>query len=100
MKNAKSPGRCWKKLSARRLIRGARRSSKKYSSDCMARKHKMLRHWILDDKGRPVETDLFTWAKWFETAKRIVIQETIAQNRVSTIFLGIDHSFAMEGPPV
>jgi hypothetical protein len=59
-----------------------------------------LKHWILDDKGRPVAVDLFTWAKWFGTADRIVCQETIAQNRVSTIFLGIDHNFDPHGPPI
>ena len=50
--------------------------------------------------GRPVEVDLFTWAKWFGTADRIIAQETIAQNWVSTIFLGIDHNYEMHGPPI
>lgn len=57
-------------------------------------------HWILDDKGRPVKADLMTWAKWFGTADRIVCQETIAQNRISTIFLGIDHNWWDDGPPI
>lgn len=57
-------------------------------------------HWILDDKGRPVRVDLMTWAKWFGTAERIVAQETIAQNWISTIFLGIDHNFGDGGPPI
>jgi hypothetical protein len=59
-----------------------------------------LKHWILDEKGRPVSVDLFTWAKWFGTRERFICQETIAQNRISTIFLGIDHSFAHGGPPI
>ena len=59
-----------------------------------------LKHWILDEKCRPIEVDLFTWAMWFESAKRIVCQETIAQNRISTIFLGIDHDLLGDGPPV
>ena len=58
-----------------------------------------LRHWILDEQGRPVQVDLLTWAKWFGTAKRIVASETIAQNWISTIFLGIDHSFLADGGP-
>lgn len=58
-----------------------------------------LKHWILDEKGRPVQVDLFTWAKWFGTAHRIICHETIAQNRISTIFLGLDHSFG-HGPPI
>jgi len=62
----------------------------------------LLKHWILDDKWRPVQVDLLTWAKWFGSAKRIVCQETIAQNRISTIFLGIDHgpSMFIGGPPI
>jgi len=59
-----------------------------------------LKHWILDDKGRPIEVDLFTWAKWFASAKRVVCQETIAQNRISTIFMGIDHGWLDDGPPI
>ena len=60
----------------------------------------MLKHWILDDKGRPVSVGLLEWAEWFGTAERIIAQETIAQNWISTIFLGIDHDFGMRGPPI
>jgi len=63
-------------------------------------RNKGLEHWILDDKGRPVQVDLLTWAKWFGTADRIICHETIGQNWVSTIFMGIDHSFTHEGPPI
>jgi hypothetical protein len=59
-----------------------------------------LKHWILDKNGRPVAVDLLTWAKWFGTAERIIAQETIAQNWVSTIFLGIDHNYEPHGPPI
>jgi hypothetical protein len=59
-----------------------------------------LKHWILDKNGRPVAVDLLTWAGWFETAERIIAQETIAQNWISTVFLGIDHNFEMRGPPI
>jgi len=64
------------------------------------KRQKWKEHWILDDQARPVQVDLLTWAKWFGTHKRVVCQETIAQNRVSTIFLGIDHSFLEIGPPI
>jgi hypothetical protein len=60
----------------------------------------MLKHWILDEKGRPVQVDLFTWAEWFGTADKTICQETIAQNWVSTIFLGIDHNWVPHGPPI
>lgn len=43
--------------------------------------------------------DLLAWARWFETADRHIGDEQIGACRVSTIFLGIDHSFG-GGPPV
>jgi len=60
------------------------------------------RYYILDDAGEPKPVDIETWAPWFDasvTDRRSVI----AQDRdegpdrveilVSTVFLGIDHSF-------
>jgi hypothetical protein len=59
-----------------------------------------LKHWILDDNGRPIQVDLLTWAKWFGSDKRALAQETVGQNMISTIFLGIDHNWLEIGPPV
>ena len=54
--------------------------------------------FILD--GHEVkECDLMTWAEWYETADRKVARETIGDSDISTVFLGIDHSFG-EGPPL
>jgi len=59
-------------------------------------------NYILKD-GVPVpEPDLMTFATWFETANRTLEQTTVSDEPpivVSTVFLGIDHSFG-EGPPV
>jgi hypothetical protein len=56
--------------------------------------------YILDDNGNAViEPDLMKWAKWFETAKRSLSDETFAESRVSTVFLGLDHAFG-GGPPM
>lgn len=55
--------------------------------------------WIL--KGRtPVQADLMTWSKWFETADRHVANDKIGDVRISTVFLGIDHRFGDDGPPL
>lgn len=57
--------------------------------------------WILDEAGNPVpEPDLLKWAKWFQEAgeKRQVAFDQIGgdpTNSVSTVFLGLDHSFGM-----
>lgn len=65
--------------------------------------------YILKGKKAIKETNLFKWAEWFETADRIVAQNTIEhikgkrwgnigigkieKIKVSTVFLGLDHSF-------
>ena len=64
----------------------------------------MSERYILDSNGDPVaEEDLLTWARWFEDAgkngKRRVDETTIGDSRVSTVFLGLDHSFG-DGPPL
>jgi hypothetical protein len=50
---------------------------------------------------RPIsEPDLMKWARWFETADRHVARTMIGDVRVSTVFLGLDHSFDPKGPPL
>lgn len=45
--------------------------------------------------------DLLTWGKWFETANRHVADDKLPNGiRVSTVFLGLDHRFDDEGPPL
>jgi hypothetical protein len=59
-----------------------------------------LRHWILDGH-EPVAVDLMTWAQWLETANRNVAQTEVAPGVVvSTVFLGLDHRFSGNGPPI
>ena len=63
----------------------------------------MSKFWILDEKGSPVRTDLFTWARWFGTNAKVISQERVGRYQVSTIFLGFDHrplEFDSPGPPV
>jgi len=55
------------------------------------------RHYILKD-GKVVPATLMAWAKWFETSERIVKQEQVGNSKVSTVFLGLDHSFLDEAP--
>jgi hypothetical protein len=52
----------------------------------------MNHHYILEGHT-PVQTDLMTWAKWFETADRVVSNTQIGEWRISTVFLGLDHAF-------
>ena len=60
-----------------------------------------MKQYILNDEREVVpSTDLMDWARWFETADRHVALDTVNGVRVSTVFLGIDHDFTFEGPPL
>jgi hypothetical protein len=54
--------------------------------------------YILQGK-EPVPADLMTWARWYETADRAVAKSDVGPFQVSTVFLGLDHSFG-SGPPM
>ncbi len=55
---------------------------------------------ILKD-GVPVpEPDIYKWAKWFENVdNRRVAWTEVGDVKISTVFLGLDHSF-MRGTPI
>lgn len=56
--------------------------------------------YILDEHGEPqAESDLVVWAVWFENTERHIVNDTFGDARVSTVFLGLDHSFGV-GPPI
>lgn len=56
--------------------------------------------YVLNDQGEPeLCDDVVAWSYWFETADRVVKQDDFGGVMVSTVFLGLDHSFG-EGPPV
>lgn len=57
--------------------------------------------YILDDKGDVIPCDdLMEWAGWFETSKdkRKVAYDEVGDHYVSTVFLGLDHSFGRGEP--
>ena len=56
--------------------------------------------YMLDTNGNPVEApDALTWGKWMQTANRHVAVDEIGPSKVSTVFLGLDHS-CVAGDPV
>ena len=61
--------------------------------------------YILDENKNLVPVDSLTWAKWFETADRVVKSDYLTisvagpQVHVSTVFLGLDHQYG-DGPPL
>lgn len=63
----------------------------------------MIYKYILNGEGNPVpEPDLLRWAEWFESsgARRVAFTQVSDEVKVSTVFLGLDHNFGMQGPPV
>ena len=62
----------------------------------------MIRHWKLAPDGRtPIPCDdAMEWGRWFEDADRVVFQTQVGPYQVSTVFLGLDHSFHEGGLPV
>lgn len=55
--------------------------------------------YILDENRVPVPcNDLMEWGKWLETANRHVAKEMVGDVRVSTVFLGLNHSYGNGAP--
>lgn len=61
----------------------------------------MRAHWYILDGHTPVASDPTAWAIWFEANQdtRVVRQEKVNGAAISTVFLGIDHSYG-DGPPI
>lgn len=58
-------------------------------------------HYIEHEDGSIEAVDLMTWARWFETHDRHVVNDILPDGvRVSTVFLGLDHSFSLNGLPI
>lgn len=54
---------------------------------------------LKDGKPFPV-SDVLEWGRWLKTAKRGVKRTAVGKIVISTVFLGIDHSFGSGGPPI
>lgn len=56
--------------------------------------------YILDKNDKPVPCNSFMkWARWFESADKRVELTKVGELEISTVFLGLDHSWG-DGPPV
>lgn len=54
--------------------------------------------WILDGKTPAPCNDLMEWGEFMGSGNRIVAKDQIGGVRVSTVFLGLDHSFGGHSP--
>ncbi len=58
-------------------------------------------NYILDDNKELVEVDLYTWGKWFEDIEnRRVASTHLDGYHISTVFLGINHSWDESSKPL
>ena len=60
----------------------------------------MLHRYVLEGHEVKEEPDLMTWSSRFEKEDRQVADDMVNGVRVSTVFLGLDHNFGREGPPI
>ena len=59
----------------------------------------LMRHYRLDADHRVVPCSLREWCETFEVSRQVADTETRFY-RVSTVFLGLNHRFHGDGPPV
>lgn len=57
-------------------------------------------NYILEGKTPKPCDNLLKWARWFERADRVVQKTRVGRLEVSTVFLGTDHRFGGNGPPL
>jgi len=54
----------------------------------------MSNHYLLNDEGTAVQCTLQEWSEFFgEGRKKWAVKAEVGDYKVSTFFLGIDHSF-------
>src|SRR5262245_16039881 len=64
-------------------------------------RHFESRWYILDHEHQPVPVDMMTWAQWFARLEsRHVADDRIGDIRISTVFMGLDHSYYDDDPPL
>lgn len=57
--------------------------------------------YTLDANGAPQPaSDILAWGRWFERHARQIAHDFEGPARVSTVFLGLDHRYFGEGPPL
>lgn len=62
-----------------------------------------MKKYILDENHNVVRCDdVLTWARWFEQIDNRTVDQTRVSGDcfVSTVFLGLDHRFIGNGPPL
>lgn len=58
-------------------------------------------YYVLNRKREPVpENSIIKWGRSFNKNRRVALTELPNGGTVSTVFLGLDHRFSGDGPPL
>lgn len=58
------------------------------------------RYYLLNEKKEAIHCTLWEWAAFLESGKNVVIQTRIGEIGISTVFLGLNHNYNSNGPPL
>lgn len=57
-------------------------------------------YYVLDGHEIKTVDSVREWGEFFKKRDRIVAQTSVGESFVSTVFIGIDHNWFDEGPPI
>lgn len=57
-----------------------------------------MEKYVLINKKPVQEPDVMKWGKFMSSSDRIVLQESLGEYLISTVFLGLDHGFLTSEP--
>src|ERR1043166_7122750 len=57
-------------------------------------------HYFLNEDKTYKPCDLFTWANQLEKIEKHVAEHEVNDCRISTVWLGLDHQYTSDGPPL
>lgn len=60
----------------------------------------MSRYYVLDGERVPRPVSSREWGEWLEKNDGAVALDKVGSLRVSTVFLGLDHDYTGQGPPL
>ena len=60
----------------------------------------MTDKYILEGHDAKPCDDLLAWGQWMQEADRKVCRDQVGEYDVSTVFLGLDHNYGGNGPPL
>ncbi len=57
-------------------------------------------YYILDTEQNAIPVDITTWARWMQSADRVIQSSYVGDVHISTVFLAYDHAFNRTSEPV